>query len=142
MRPLRICLLALALFGALTACSDDTDPNTVPATQDAGTDDTDTADAVDVSDDAVADIGSVDTTETPCGPNLTCTSGEVCIEICECCGVFNGEDFSDFRSSYLCAPPDPDCEGRPFECVDHEAFTPEDPTNRCSGDYYCVVGCA
>lgn len=146
------CLFAILLV----ACTDEDAASVDTAGADASTPDAvaDEPDATDVDDgDAVdadaADAGDRDTDgprdvdlevldggpETPCGPELTCASGEVCVVICLCCGIDTGNP-DDLASDYECVAPPRGCDGSTAECVANQEGC------YASGDWVCESPCA
>ena len=134
-------LLLLATLTAalivLTGCDDD-DTSDDGAT-DAG------GDAVTMSEDATADGADGETTAdtdladtptpTPCGPELMCDPGDVCVIECLCCGIDTGNP-ADQRTEYRCETPAPACDASPAECVGE--------ATGCypSGEFVCERPCA
>ena len=144
MRSIFVYTLIWTILVTWTACTDDDasiamDSGTADAGNDTITEDHDTDGSTDT---ALTDTGMVDTTETPCGPNLTCTSGDVCVAVCLCCGADTGNP-ADEQTDYQCVTPDPACEGRPSECIDQDAVTPTITGDQCypDGDYTCTSYC-
>lgn len=113
------------------------------ATADAGDEDGDDGDDGDVVDEDAGDddVADVDLevldggTETPCGFDLTCASGEVCVVTCLCCGIDTGNP-DDAATDYACVAPPAGCDGSPAECVANQEGC------YANGDWLCESPCA
>lgn len=128
-------MLAIGLALWVTAgCADDDTSSANTSTSS----DTDNGDAPDGGMDNM-DTSMVDdaTPSFPCGPELMCQQGDVCIIECLCCGADTGNP-DDERSEYSCVTPDPTCNAsRPVDCVDQQMLG-------CfpSEDNVCISPCA